>query len=397
MLLAFLGLASPMGSLAMEGTCGPLGTDCQPTSSSFDKSGLVQMLVQLHADTDNNNSAVEMTKSASTDNSTHSEEDTHELSKPGYSYDGLPPLENVSALLVAKSMVTGTPINLSPATFNGETFTVLGYSATSNAYFCYKVVVGGHVSQMTRGVSQSWDNAKCEKEFRSDYELGRADTEARASKAQHFHGGDKCGHKPRSSKLTVMLDPSLSSLAMEVEETKVCEYDLFLKGPIDMLQPEEEKPIPPSVDNGKIFYIRGHSATSDTCFCYKLELGTILYQDSRGRSCRQTVNCEDQDHWNKIIGLHPVDSADGLTQSYSQGTADNGCRTHDKKRQADVTMISDKKATKLSIKVEEPTTACAYAVEISGPLAELLGESRESALEAQPFHAQRFHTRRPRP
>jgi len=60
-LLAFLVLTSPIGSLAEVGTCGPLGTGCQPIPPFGDKSGMVQMQVQLHvhADTADNSSAVE--------------------------------------------------------------------------------------------------------------------------------------------------------------------------------------------------------------------------------------------------------------------------------------------------------------------------------------------------
>jgi len=66
MLLAFLGLTSPMGCLAMEGTCGPSGTDCLPMSPWNDKSGLIQMKMNVHAGADDNSSAVDMSNSTPT-------------------------------------------------------------------------------------------------------------------------------------------------------------------------------------------------------------------------------------------------------------------------------------------------------------------------------------------
>jgi len=65
-LFAFLGLTSPIGSLAIEGTCGSSGPGCQPSSPSSDKSAMMQIHFQLHADAADNSSAVETTKSSST-------------------------------------------------------------------------------------------------------------------------------------------------------------------------------------------------------------------------------------------------------------------------------------------------------------------------------------------
>jgi len=68
MLLAFRVLTAPIVSLAMEGTCGPLGTSCQLISSLSEKSGMMQMKMNVHADADVNSPAVEMTNSTSTAN-----------------------------------------------------------------------------------------------------------------------------------------------------------------------------------------------------------------------------------------------------------------------------------------------------------------------------------------
>jgi len=65
-LLAFLAMASPPGSLAMEGTCGPLRTDCHLISSSSDKLDMLQVLASLDSGVDDSSSAVEKSNSAST-------------------------------------------------------------------------------------------------------------------------------------------------------------------------------------------------------------------------------------------------------------------------------------------------------------------------------------------
>jgi len=56
-LLAFLGLTSFMGSVAMEGTCGSMGTGCELISPLSDQTGMVQMRWQLNGSPEGNTCA----------------------------------------------------------------------------------------------------------------------------------------------------------------------------------------------------------------------------------------------------------------------------------------------------------------------------------------------------
>jgi hypothetical protein len=133
-------------------------------------------------------------------------------------------------------------------------------------------------------------------------------------------------------------------------------------------------PIPPAKACGQIYYILGKSEVQSACFCYKLVMCDTLYQHVPPVSCSYNSDrCEHSGlEWNTVIGRNPVNSEDGMTQLYKDGTRSWGCGTENHRRKSSLTMTADDSKEELSVRVTEPTTACDYKVWLRGPRKSLL-------------------------